>query len=88
MKKPIPITIGISSAIVLAILVVFGSSEPSQHKGAVDIVDSVKIEIPTTDMVITTDSANSSRPGLDYTINSEGKKNYVLSATDSPDVSD
>lgn len=89
MRKSVLIGIGIAIVAITSTSYLLNPNDNTvPKKGAVDVTDSAQVELPTGDTAIIADTANSSQNGLDYTINEQGKKNYVITATDSPDVSD
>ena len=79
---------GISMAVIIAIISAMIYNIPSDGKEVIEIKDSAQIQPTSNDSVSVTDSADVSKSGVDFYINEEGKKVYVITITDSPDLKD
>ena len=75
-------------AVIIAIISAMIYNIPSDGKEAIEIKDSAQIQPTSNDSVSVTDSADVSKSGVDFYINEEGKKVYVITITDSPDLKD
>lgn len=86
MAKTIPIIIGSSVAIIIAMVSVMTYNVPSDEKSALEIKDSASIQPIASDVLPATDSVTISKSTVDFYINEGGNKTYVLNVTDSPTI--
>jgi hypothetical protein len=89
MKKIIPILIGVVIVIGLA-LVVSGinyKTSPSGD-GSVEVSDNAQIQPTANDSISISDSSNVDKTGVDFYIDEDGNRVYILSAVDSPNIDD
>lgn len=84
MAKTIPIIIGSSIAIIIALVSAVSYNVPSDEKSALEIKDSAAIQPIASDVLPTIDSVIISKNTVDFYINEEGNKTYVLNIVDSP----